>query len=421
MPDSGFSASAKKFFRRHRQAAAALVLVVLGVVLLAALVKLKKPPARSRPAALPPLVTVQPVTVEDVRITVRGYGTVKPKVKVEVVPQVSGRVVHVHEEFRPGGFVRAGEALLNIDPRDYELAVRQASAAVAEAEVRLETEKAEAEVAKREWFELHGPAEPSSPLVFRHPQIRQAEAKLLSAEAALSKARLDLERTSISLPLDVFITEQTVDLGQFVSTGQRVGGAYGTEIMEIEVPLEDEDLAWFNVAGGGVWGDSDGGGSHSSIAAITARLAGDTYAWTGSVTRTTARIDDTTRLIGVVVEVAGAFENTHGRPFLLPGTFVEVAIEGRQAGDVVAVPRSALHDRDHVWVYRDGRLNIGRVDIIRLDRDFAYVSGGLSDGDMIIVSSLDAATDGMAVRAAAAEGEAAPLNGAEPPTAAEGL
>jgi RND family efflux transporter MFP subunit len=421
MQRTGFPAAARDFFRLHRQAATAAVLVLAGIAVLVGLVKLRKPPARSRPVELPPLVEVQPVTVEDVRMVVRGYGTVKPKVKVEVVPQVAGRVVHVHDEFLPGGFIEAGSSLLKIDPRDYELAVRQARAAVAEAEVRLETEQAEAEVARREWVELHGQAEPSSPLVLRRPQVQQAEAKLLSTRAVLAKAELDLERTDISLPLDVFVTEQAVDLGQFVSTGQRVGGAYGTEVMEIEVPLEDRELAWFDVGSGGIWGNPGAGSGRASEAIVTARLAGDTYSWRGSVTRTAARIDDTTRLIPVVVEVADPFDNSEGRPFLLPGTFVEVAIEGRLARNIIAVPRAAVRGRDRVWVCLDGQLHISRIDIIRHDKDLVYVTGGLADGDMIVLSSLDAATDGMAVRPAGEGGEAVRDAAARPQASPERL
>jgi RND family efflux transporter MFP subunit len=362
---------------------------------LAALVKLRKPPQRSEHADLPPLVTVRPLAVEDVRMTVRGYGTVRAKVRVEVVPQVAGKVVHIHKQFGPGGFVKAGEGLINIDPRDYELAVRQARAAVAEARVKVETEKAEAEVARREWVQLHGQAEPSSPLVFRRPQIQQAEAKLQSAEAALARAELDLERTEVSLPVDVYIVDQEVDLGQFVSTGQRVGSAYGTESMEIEVPLEDRDLAWFSV---GDRGGQQKGSGPGSTARVTTNLAGGQYTWTGEVKRTTGRIDDTTRQIFVVVEVADPFEGGDDRPFLLPGTFVEVAIEGKVVRDVIAVPRTAVRGRNGAWVCIDGRLRIRRIEIARADRDYVYVTDGLADGQMLVLSSLDVATEGMRVR-----------------------
>jgi RND family efflux transporter MFP subunit len=286
--------------------------------------------------------------------------------------------------------------LIKIDPRDYELAARQAKAAVAEAQVNLELERGEAEVARREWQRLEGGAEPPSPLVFRGPQIRQAEAKLKSAEAALARAQLDLERTELSLPIDVFIVEQDVDLGQFVSGGQAVGSAYGTGSMEIEVPLEDRELAWFGIGNGGMREEPN----HASNAVVTAKLAGGEYSWNGKVVRTTGRIDDTTRLISVVVEVQDPFSSYGGRPFLLPGTFVEVAIAGSVVEDIVVLPRTAVRGRDEVWVCKDGRLHTRKIKIARAERDVVYVAEGLAETEMVVTTSLDVVTEGMAVRAA---------------------
>ena len=108
------------------------------------LIKLRKPPEREVPETLAPLVEVEQLHVQDLPMIVRGYGTVSPRVEVEIVPEVPGKVVHVHSKLKAGGLIRAGEQIIQIDPRDYELVVQQANAVVAEAQVRLEMEKAEA-------------------------------------------------------------------------------------------------------------------------------------------------------------------------------------------------------------------------------------------------------------------------------------
>jgi len=51
-----------------------------------------------------------------------------------------------------------------------------------------------------------------------------------------------------------------------------------------------------------------------------------------------------------------------------------------------------------VWVAKDGRLHIRSLNIVRADRDFAYATSGLDDGDMIVLSALDAVIEGMSVR-----------------------
>jgi RND family efflux transporter MFP subunit len=329
---------------------------------------------------------------------VRGFGTVTPKVLVEVVPQVSGKVVYVNPEFKAGGFIRAGEKLLQIDPRDYELAVRQAQALVADAQVNLDLEKAEAQLAPKQWEALYPNTEPTSALVLREPQIRQAEARLESAKAQLATAELNLERTQLSLPIDAVIMSEKVDLGQFVVTGQSIGVAYGTRSVEIELPLQDEELAWFDMPGNPVSPNGKQSSTKRTIAQVKANFAGPEHSWTGYVRRTTGQIDTTSRQVSVVVEVPEPFKNSDSRPPLFPGMFVEVLIEGKVLKNAVAVPRDAVRNGTEVWVVEDGRLHIHPLNIVRTDKDFAYTVSGLDDGAQIVVSALDIVTEGMKVR-----------------------
>jgi len=382
-----------------------VLIVALGALGAHVLIKLKKPPARKDPNELAPLVETVELSRADIQMVVRGHGTVSPEIKVDLVPEVAGKVVHVHPHLKVGGFIEAGQKMLQIDPRDYELAVQQAEAAVAEAQVRLDTEKAEALVARKEWQELHPGTEPNSPLVLRIPQIRRAEAALASAKAQLAMAELKLERTALSLPFDALIAEERVDLGQFVVAGQPVGLAYGIDSVEIELPLEDKELAWFDVFEKG--GSSDGmdGSAGHTKALVKAEFAGAEHTWDGRVVRTTGQVDRLSRMVSVVIEVSNPFETTSGRPPLLPGAFVEVLIRGKTIRGAFAVPRDAIRQGNKVWLFDNGRLRIRDLHIVRADEDYAYVTSGLEDGARVITSSLDTVLDDMTVRV---QGDGAP-------------
>jgi len=375
-----------------------VVVIIVGVLIAVVFIKLKKPPQRQEQIVLAPLVKVERLDRRDIQMMIRGYGTVNPRLQVEIVPQVSGKVVWVNPQFKAGGFIRRGEQIMKIDPRDYELALRQANAAVAEAQVMLDLEKAEAKIAKEEWLQLHPGQEPDSPLVFREPQIRQALARLESANAVLATADLNLERTQLSLPVDAVVMSERVDLGQYVMIGQSVGAAYGIESMEIEVPLEDKELAWFDVSDNTVSVNAGENSKKGAIVRVKANFAGEEKCWPGYVVRTTGQVDITSRLISVVVEVSEPFKDAHSTPPLLPGMFVEVLIEGNILKNAIAVPRDAIRNNNEVWVAKDGKLHVQPLEIVRADRDFAYADSGLDDGDMIIVSSLDAAVEEMKVR-----------------------
>ena len=388
----------KKMSSGRVQMLLAAGIIIVGVLIALVFIKLKKTPQRKEQEVLTPLVKVEHLERRDIQMVIRGYGTVSPRVQVEIVPQVSGKVVWVNPQFKAGGFIRRDEQILKIDPRDYDLAVRQADAAVAEAQVKLDLERAEAKVAREEWQQLNPDEEPTSPLVFREPQIRQAQAKLESANAGLATANLNLERTQLSLPIDALVMNENVDLGQYVMIGQSVGAAYGIESMEIEVPLEDRELAWFDIPGNTISVNGTKGSAKGLIAQVKAKFAGAEHIWWGRVVRTTGQVDKTSRLISVVVEVPEPFDGSDSKPPLLPGMFVEVLIEGNILKNAIAVPRDAMRNSNEVWVAEDGQLNVQPLDIVRADRDFAYARSGLDDGDMIIISSLDTVVEGMKVR-----------------------
>ncbi|UCC98090.1 MAG: efflux RND transporter periplasmic adaptor subunit [Phycisphaerales bacterium] len=376
----------------------ALLIVLLGIAATITFIKLKKPPERAEKDVQAPLVKVEQLRVSDIPMVVRGYGVVNPKVEVDIVPEVAGRVVSIHPEFKVGGLIRANDRILQIDPRDHESAVRQAAAGVEDAKVKLDTEQAEADVARKEWSDLHPGVEPTSPLVLREPQIRKARAALESAEAQLATAKLRLERTSLSLPFDALIISEKVDLGQYVVTGQSLAKAYGTGAVEIEVPLEDDELAWFDVFENSIFSDGNRGAAKTTPAEVRANFAGAEHTWQGRVVRTTGQVDRTSRMVFIVVEVSNPLRVSDGRPPLLPGVFAEVLIEGKTLSGAVAVPRDAIREGNQVWLVNGNRLYIRPLDIVRVDKDFAYVISGVQDEALVVTSSLDTVVDGMEVR-----------------------
>jgi len=374
-----------------------ILIIILGIAGALIFYKFKKQPEQEEQAMKIPLVKVEKVNIRDIPMIIQGYGTVTPKVEVDIIPEVSGKVVYMHPELKVGGLIRANEKILQIDPRDYELAVMQAEAAVADAVVMLDKEKAEALVAQKEWQQIHGDAQPTSTLVLREPQIRKAEATLDSAKAQLATAELRLERTILSLDFDILITSENVDISQYVVTGQSLAKAYGTEAVEIVVPLEDNELAWFDVFDNSILG-SDKSNSNKTIATVKANFAGTQQIWNGYVVRTTGQVDRTSRMISIVVEVPEPFKVTEGKAPLLPGIFAEVSIQGKTLHNAIAIPRDAIRQGNQVWVVNGDHLNIKTLQIVRSDKDYAYVASGIDDQVDVIISSLDVAIDGMEIR-----------------------
>lgn len=139
--------------------------------------------------------------VEDVKLKVEAQGEVRPQIEINLVPQVGGKIVKVSPNFIQGGIFKKGEVLLEIEAADFEIAVIQAEAEVAQVEQNLVREIAEGELARKDFEDL-GRGTPSA-LALREPQRAQAEAAVKAAKGQLRAAKLQLARTKVRAPFDL--------------------------------------------------------------------------------------------------------------------------------------------------------------------------------------------------------------------------
>ena len=373
-----------------------VIVMGLGVAGFLALTASKSQLKRTKPPVPVPMVRVSKIKTGPQAVTIRGEGTVRPLREIELVPQVSGKVVFASPVMVNGGEFQKGNVLLRIDPLDYQLAVTLARARVKDSESRLKVAEEEAASAKEEWQLLYqnstGTDIDKDPpaLVAKEPQLAAAMARLEADRADLQKAALHLKRTELKAPFDGRVSAESVDIGQYVTAGKAMASLFSTRAAEIVVPFDDESLFWFDVPG---FTPENGG---SSPVKVTSRVAGRDLSWSGKIMRAEGKLDARTRMINVVVRVEKPYVT---RPPLVAGLFVTVEIEGHTLENAAVIPRSALRENNIVWVVGDGgQLKFRKVEVARLGTDQAILRSGLEDGDMVVISGLKAVTDGMQVR-----------------------
>ena len=176
------------------------------------------------------LVEVFEAKKGDYRPIISETGTVAPSREVQLAPQVGGRIISLHSDFNPGGFIRAGEVVLKIETADYENLLAQRESELIEAETELAVEMGRQEVAKRD-FELLGERLPEGEdtLVLREPQLAAAKTRVDAAKTALEQAKLNLERIELRSPFDAQILSRMADLGSQVSQNMPVAQIVGIE------------------------------------------------------------------------------------------------------------------------------------------------------------------------------------------------
>lgn len=186
-----------------------------------------------------------------------------------------------------------------------------------------------------------------------------------------------------------------MDQGEFVTAGTQLGEIYAVDVMDVRLPLTNEDLRRA--------GMTIGYEAPSSAAGIpvtlSADVAGKTGEWQGYIVRTDSRFDTNTRVLFAYAEVKDPFGTgtSDGTP-LAPGIFVTAAIDGQKLDNITIIPRSALRGNDKVYVAKDGVLSIKTVSVISSDRQRAILRGGLSLGDAVITSPIRGVAEGMKIQ-----------------------
>jgi RND family efflux transporter MFP subunit len=374
------------------------VLIILsGIAIMAALMKGRPEPKKEVKKDPGIIVRLLEVKKSDTEIIVKGTGTVKASQEVSIIPQVSGRVTSLSPNLAVGGFFKKGEILLEIEDTDYILALEHAKADMANAEYELAKIESRALIAREEWQRLNLDNKTSpNPLVLYDPQLKNSRAALASAQAAVEQTKLDLSRTRIKAPFNSRISSENIDIGQFIRSGNSVAVLSGTDEAEIEIPLPSEDLRWLNIP-------AQGKRSNGPHASVNLDAGGTVYEWKGRVIRSTGEVDTRSRMMKVVVGVKDPYglkdSIQSDRPALASGSFVDVLIEGRALKDVIVIPRIAFRDDSTVWVMnKDQRLTIKKVLPVRIKKDSVIIGKGLDTGDMLVLTNISGAADGMKLR-----------------------
>ena len=318
-------------------------------------------------------VSVAKLKPQDHFVEVRGTGSVVLRNSIDLVLQLSGRVVWVSETFRKGGSFEAGQNLLRIDPKDFELAVAQASADLLAAESNYQLVKAESEAAIANYAILHGEKD-VPPLVAKTPQVEQAKAQIAAASAREQIALLDLMRTDFSLPFDGRVVDSQAEVGQFLNQGQKFGEVFDVASIEALVPISPRDLLSLKPAIG-----------------RRASLSLGDFQLQATIARVSPTLDERTRFAQIYLALENATD-------VYPGSFFNVVFEGPRLENTILLPEAAEQINESVWVVSDNKLKRSQPRFINRQTSGVIVES-FDSGDGVVLGKVPGAKEGMMVKA----------------------
>ncbi len=421
------------------------IFILLAVLVLAVggwgtrwLIQSQPEPEVVIPAAPRRFVRTMRLKKQDRTFRVRGFGTVRPKTELAIVPEVSGRVIRRAPGFRAGGFIRKGELLFQIDPTDYQLAVdrRTAEGEQLRADIsRLKQEEknhqADLDIAERHMEVVRqeiernrrlrrqgvissGQYDQSQQNFLRQEktvqaiqnalsllpvQLRQKRAALNVIRSELRRAVLQLSRTKIVSPFDARARKTSLDVGDFASAGQSVGAIYDVSALEVPVSLPVQDVRWAfrRIRGASFPRSQEEVKRFFPAARVSWSQFGKKFAWEGRVSLVDSGLDESTRALTLVVEIPEPMKNwaPGEHPPLLVGMFVQAELEGVTMSGVYVIPRAALRAQDQVYLLDDGKLRIQKVQVIRKSEDGVVIKSGVDENARIILSAIPDPVPGM--------------------------
>lgn len=371
------------------------ILVVLAGIGISWAIAVHKPPLKPGSAkSEAPVIQVVRVEPQTLKLNIRSQGVVVPRTEIDLVPEVAGQVIRLHPSLTAGGIFEADEILVTIDPRNYDHAITEALARIAEARRQVVLEEAQAEQARSEWQAL-GQGEPT-PLTLREPQLAEARAKLDAAQAELARARLQRSRCEWRAPFAGRVRGTRVGLGQYVQSGEKLARLYAIDVAQVRLPLATEEFSHFDLL-------LDHGGRKGGMGPkviLSAQFAGAVHHWEGRIVRAEGALDEETGLLHAVAEVRDPYKVETGQAPLMPGLFVKAEIEGRERSDVFVLPPGAVNAAQEVLlVDAEDRLRIRPLEILRREPDRILAKGGLNAGDRLVISRIEVPVEGMKVSA----------------------
>ena len=339
-----------------------------------------------------PAVTVMTLKSESVPMVAELPGRTSPFLIAELRPQVTGIVTE--RAFNEGSEVKAGQVLYRIDPAPYQAAFDSAKAALARAEANAQVARIKADrhaaLVKIEAVSKQANDDAQAGL-------KQAQAEVAAAKAALDKAKIDLDYTRLKSPIAGRIGRSAVTAGALVTANQVQALATVQQLDPIYVDLTQSSADMLRLRGEIAAGRLQAG-AKGELPVKLILEDGSEYAAEGRLALSEVTVDESTDSMTLRAQ----FSDADG--VLLPGMYVRARLPQGTRSDAILVPHKAL-SRDPLGnalvmaVDAESKVVARPVQVAQSLGENWVVTSGVKAGERIIIEGLQKVRPGVAVQA----------------------
>jgi membrane fusion protein, multidrug efflux system len=370
--------------RKHR---AGLILgLVAAVLVLLVAFRVVFGPKKELAGTAPQVAGVAAAVRGDMPVVLSELGTVTPVATVTVLPQLSGYLTEVG--YREGQDVTRGQFLAQIDPRQYQISLRQAEAALLKNQASLD--EARSDLTRYEQL-LAQKSIAEQTVMDQRFLVKQDEGQVKSDEANIAIYKLDLIYCHITAPVAGRVGLRLVDPGNYVTASSSPGIVVITTIKPttVEFTIAQNDLAQVI--------ERFGSGAKLPVTAYTSDnmreiATGTLYAISNQMATSTG-----------TVTLRADFPN--GDEALFPSEFVNIKILVDTLQQAVLVPTAAVltgAPGDYVYlVNANNTVSVRKVTLGPSDGKNTAILSGLSPGDKVVTDGTDRLSNGAKISAEA--------------------
>ena len=361
-----------------------LIFLIISLVLASLLISNKPIAVAKDEKKNTPYVKTMMLIPQNIKASISSQGVISPSSSITLISELNSKVDWISSKMQTGSSFQKNDTLLILDKRDYELALITAESNVLNAGVNLEREKAESDLASKEWKRVG--AGTGSDLALRKPQLAQANATYAAAQAMLERAQRNLKRTVFIASFDGRVRLRNVDEGATVFPGTVLGNIYASESFEVRLPVADQDVPFTGL--------EFNGQQIKQLKQLDVQFFIGKSILSGRVIRAEAEVDPITRMLSVVAKIENNKEKSNT---IAVGQFVQATISGIDIENVTVLPRTAVRDGS-VWIV-DQELTLYKrsVETLRFENEFALIGEGLEKGDRLLTSRLSSLVNGLKV------------------------
>jgi multidrug efflux system membrane fusion protein len=341
-------------------------------------------------AAANPAVPVNVMTArpQNVRIWSEFSGKLDAVDYAEIRPEVGGRITEIR--FKDGQNVKAGDILFVIDPRPYQ-------AAVAKAEADLQTARTNAALATSNLVRADNLRKANAIALASYDQSVNAnavaESAIQGAEAALTQARLDVDRAYVKAPISGRVGRAEITLGNLVQVA--TGAPLLTSIASNDGIYADFDVDEQTYVRN-IHDHAQSQDQQQNIPVELTLQGNGGHAYQGFIQSFDNRINTNSGTI----RARARFENADGA--LVPGMFVSVRLADAANSNVLLVPERAIGtDQSKKFLFVVGKDNKAEFREVTLGQSVdgqRVVLSGLQPGERVIVDGVQHIAPGARVQ-----------------------